>query len=178
MYDPKLINRKKNKLSEWVSIFEDKVMDINGKIDLYHSISVPDYVCILAIDKKGYVPLVRQFRHAVNEITLELPAGLCEGGQEPKEVALKELYEETGHKYASQIKELISLRPCTGRLTNKCWCFYLENAIKDKQWVPEKGVKLEMTKSSKLTSLIDNGHIQNSMHVATIYKAINSNLIK
>lgn len=177
MYDPKLINRKKNKLSEWVTIFEHQVMDINGKIDLYHAISVPDYVCVLGIDKKGYVPLVRQFRHAVNEVTLELPAGLIEGGQGPKETALNELYEETGHKYSSQIKEIISLRPCTGRLTNKCFCFFVENIIRDKKWIPEKAVKLEMKKSSELISLIENGEIQNSMHVATIYKAINSNLI-
>ena len=70
MIEKRLIERKKIKLSQWVSIYEDKLIDINGEIDLYHAISVPDYVCILAVDGKGYVPLVRQYRHAFNEITL------------------------------------------------------------------------------------------------------------
>ena len=94
-------------------------MKSNGRTEVYHAILVPDYVCVLAIDKEGYVPLVKQFRHAINEMTLELPAGLRENNISPKEAALKELLEETGYKSESEAKELISLRPCTGRWRNK-----------------------------------------------------------
>ena len=175
MIEKRLIERK-NKLSQWVSIYEDKLIDINGEIDLYHAISVPDYVCILAVDGKGYVPLVRQYRHAVNEVTLELPAGLV-ANQTPEKAALNELLEETGYQSSTKIKELISLRPCTGRLSNRCWCFFLDNISKNNAWIPEKGVQLEMKKATELIKLIENGEIDNSMHVATILKAINNKLI-
>ena len=56
---------------------------------------------------KGYVPLVRQYRHAVNEVTLELPAGLVVNNQTPEKAALNELLEETGYQSSTKIKELI-----------------------------------------------------------------------
>ena len=173
----KIIKRTKNFISPWVSIYEDNVLDANGKDDLYHTIFVYDYVCIIAIDREGYVPLVRQFRHAVNELTLELPGGLCDNDQNPKETIKKELMEETGFFSNSDLKELLSLRPCTGRLSNRCWCYYLENIKKYNNWEPEAGIDLVMTKSSELLKLIDDGHIQNSMHVSTIYKAYKEGLI-
>mgnify|MGYP001295540476 CR=1 FL=1 len=176
MDNSKIVKRTKKTLSPWVAIYEDEVKS-NGRTEVYHSILVPDYVCVLAIDNEGYVPLVKQFRHAINEITLELPAGLCENNISPKEAALKELLEETGYKSESEAKKLISLRPCTGRLSNKGWCFFLNNIEKQKDWIPESNVELVMTKSSNLKNLVNNGDIQNGMHIATILKAINEGLI-
>ena len=173
----KIFKRTKKIISPWLSIYEDNVIDVNGVDNLYHAIHVPDYVCIIAIDNKGYVPLVRQFRHAVNELTLELPAGLCDDGLRPVEVAKKELFEETGFFSNSDAKELFYLRPCTGRLSNKCLCYFIDNIQKDQNREPEEGLELVMTKSSKLLQLIDNGYIQNSMHVSTIYKAHKEGLI-
>ena len=53
-------------------------------------------VCVLPVDRKGNVYLVRQYRHAVGEYLLEAPAGLMEEGETPEEAALRELREETG----------------------------------------------------------------------------------
>jgi len=57
-----------------------------------------DCVVILPIDSKGYILLVRQFRHAVNIDMLELPAGSIDPGETPEEAATRELREETGFK--------------------------------------------------------------------------------
>lgn len=53
-------------------------------------------MCVLPVDRKGNVYLVRQYRHAVGEYLLEAPAGLMEEGETPEEAALRELREETG----------------------------------------------------------------------------------
>ena len=51
---------------------------------------------IVAVDREGYVTLVRQFREATRQHLLELPAGTLEPGEEPLETARRELEEETG----------------------------------------------------------------------------------
>jgi len=174
---PKILNRKKNFLSPWVSIYEDKVLDKNGKTEIYHSILVPDYVCILAINNNKMVPLVKQFRHAVNKVTLELPAGLCENKKNPEDAAINELFEETGFKSDSEIKTLLKILPCTGRLSNNGWCYFVDNIFKVDCWKPESNLEVIMVPSSNLLNLIDKQEIQNGMHIATILKAKNEGLI-
>lgn len=53
-------------------------------------------VAIAARDADGRLVLVRQYRHAVGEWTLELPAGRLESGESPLDTAHRELEEETG----------------------------------------------------------------------------------
>ncbi len=53
-------------------------------------------VAIAAREGDGRLVLVRQYRHAVGEWTLELPAGRLEPGEDALDTARRELEEETG----------------------------------------------------------------------------------
>ena len=53
-------------------------------------------VGILALTEKGGVLLVRQYRYAVGEETLEVCAGLVEAGEDPRDAAEREMQEELG----------------------------------------------------------------------------------
>lgn len=53
-------------------------------------------VCILGVDGKGMVSLVRQFRQAIDRVILELPAGVRDPGEDPLAAARRELSEESG----------------------------------------------------------------------------------
>lgn len=54
-------------------------------------------VVMAPLDGQGNVLMVRQYRHAVGEELLELPAGGVELGEKPEEAVLRELQEETGY---------------------------------------------------------------------------------
>lgn len=58
---------------------------------------------ILALTKDLQVILVRQFRPGPNEILAELPGGYIGKNQTPKQVAERELMEETGYKGKAKI---------------------------------------------------------------------------
>jgi ADP-ribose pyrophosphatase len=53
-------------------------------------------VTILPVDKKGNILFIRQYRHAVGEEILELPAGVIDKDEPEEACALRELREETG----------------------------------------------------------------------------------
>lgn len=61
----------------------------------------PGAVAIAAIDARGDVLLVRQYRHACGDWMLEVPAGRVELGEDRLAAAMRELEEETGHRARS-----------------------------------------------------------------------------
>lgn len=103
------------------SVFRGKMLKIrvdtvalpNGEIATREIVEHPGAVAILPVTEKGEVVLVRQFRYPVNRVTLELPAGKLEWGEEPEATARRELAEETGLK-AERLERLTELMPTPG----------------------------------------------------------------
>lgn len=93
----------------------------------HYVIDAPDFVVIVALDSQKQLLLVRQFRPAVEAMTLELPAGHVEAGETPEQAARKELIEETGYE-ADNLVLLGKLSPSTARFTNRMWVFFAEDA--------------------------------------------------
>jgi NUDIX domain. len=56
----------------------------------------PGASVILMRDGEGRIAIVSQYREVIDEVTLELPAGKLENGEEPMLGALREAREETG----------------------------------------------------------------------------------
>ncbi|MGB3300183.1 MAG: NUDIX hydrolase [Phormidesmis sp.] len=82
----------------WYQLRQDALLLPNGKrVDDYFVSLRPDIATVLPITDDGQVIFVRQYRHGVNEILLELPAGTFNPQEEPLAVAQRELKEETGY---------------------------------------------------------------------------------
>ncbi|MHB1514653.1 MAG: NUDIX hydrolase [Acidiferrobacteraceae bacterium] len=56
----------------------------------------PGGAAVVALNDRGKVCLLRQYRHVANEWLWELPAGRRDGAEEPLITAQRELAEETG----------------------------------------------------------------------------------
>lgn len=57
----------------------------------------PGAIAMVPLLPDGQVVLVRQFRAAIQKVTLEIPAGTLDPGEEPLVAAARELQEETGY---------------------------------------------------------------------------------
>jgi len=73
----------------------------------------PGAVCIAPVLPGGELLLVRQYRHAVGDWLVEIPAGRLEEGEDPLAAARRELEEETGHR-ATRWRELLVFHPAPG----------------------------------------------------------------
>ena len=79
-----------------ISVRVDRIELPNGRTATREVVEHPGAVAVLALTAPESVVLVRQFRYPINEITLELPAGKLEQGEDPLRAAHRELAEETG----------------------------------------------------------------------------------
>lgn len=88
-------------------VFQGRVMTVRRDPVLARSgpgtrevVDRPSAVAVAAETQAGGVVVIRQFRWAVKETLIELPAGLIDPGESPEEAARRELQEETGYRAA------------------------------------------------------------------------------
>jgi ADP-ribose pyrophosphatase len=171
---PHILAKREQSLSRWTSVVARDIQFSEASSSAeYHSLKLDDYVTVLAITEDGHVPLVRQYRPALERFTWELPGGLREAGEEPIISALRELHEETGLKPLSAAEPLAKLVPDSGRMENTLWGFYVrvKNAP-EAEWKAESGLECRMLPLSELKQWIMNGTFDNALHIALIGMAL------
>ncbi|MCJ8210970.1 NUDIX hydrolase [Mucilaginibacter sp. RS28] len=98
--------------SSWFPIIRHRVELPGGHTDDYYFSPLGDVVQVLAVTPENHIVLVRQYKHALGEILLELPGGMQQKGKTLLQSAVNELEEETGIR--AEQEQLIPL----GRITN------------------------------------------------------------
>src|SRR5262249_30065448 len=109
--------------------------------DPHYSIRTADYVTVIARTPEGAWLLVRQYRPAVEMMTLEFPSGHVDPGQTPEEAAYRELAEETGYR-ASRLDLVGQLAPDVGRLCNRLWVYFAPELVALVDHQPEPGIEV------------------------------------
>jgi 8-oxo-dGTP pyrophosphatase MutT (NUDIX family) len=82
-----------------------------GRAHDFYVIQAPDWTNIIPLTSKMEVVLIEQYRHGTEEVSLEIPGGMVDEGEEPREAAMRELLEETGYATSRDAIALGSTRP-------------------------------------------------------------------
>ena len=94
----------------------------NGTESIRECVFHKDGAGILTLDKDEFI-FVKQFRYAIGREIIEIPAGLVEKGEDPKETAVRELQEEIGLKPLN-IKHILNIYPSPGFTDEKTFIYY------------------------------------------------------
>src|SRR4051812_3590741 len=168
---PKIIRRKVTKVSPWVEIMQREVEFFpGGEAQVYHSVKTADYVMVLAKTPDGRIPLVSQYRPALEAFTLELPAGLMNENEHSFEAASRELLEEAGFP----TRTAHALGVCasdSGRLSNRSHSIFIETGEQISGFLPEKGMSLSLVQPSELVALIFDSRLGVQLHLGTLLQA-------
>jgi 8-oxo-dGTP pyrophosphatase MutT (NUDIX family) len=168
---PKIVRRKTTAISPWMSVIERDVVFASGEQpQTYHAVDQADYIAIVARTPAGLIPIVRQYRPALEAFTWELPAGLVDAGEDATETCRRELLEETGLP-ARAVHALGTAAPCSGRLSNRIHSFFVETGERAASFVPEKGVETRLAPPSELAALIASGGFVSQLHLGALYLA-------
>jgi ADP-ribose pyrophosphatase len=82
----------------------------------------PGAVVILPLLEDGRIVLIRNFRVAVNETLIELPAGTLDHSEDARLTAMRELAEETGYR-AGKMEHLLTFCMSPGILDEQMHLF-------------------------------------------------------
>ena len=175
---PRIAAAKRTRLSEWVTLVENSVATTaNDAGAVYHSFESADYVSILALTVDRRVPLVSQFRPAVNRTTVEFPGGMLDVGESPERCAIRELAEEAGLQVTNVVPLAVFL-PDSGRLNNRMWSYFAADAVPIAGWRPERGVTPMSVTLDDLFARACDGSFDHGPHLAMLGMALVRGLVR
>lgn len=147
----------------------------NGNIAQWDILEHKGAAGIIPIDEDGKIILVRQYRGAIDDLLLEIPAGGRDSVDEDFAVcASRELEEEIGYR-CDEIHHLIDYHSAAAYTSEKIVIYYAENLIPSKQHLDENEfVQIERYTLEEIVAMIDNGEITDGKTIAGImaYKVL------
>lgn len=157
----------------WFTVRRDHVRLPNGnEVPNFYIYEYPDWVCTLAITKDNKFLMVRQYRHGLQQTSIELCAGVCEKEDaSPLVSAQRELLEETGYGNGewSKIME-ISANPGTHTNITHCYLAIGVEEISEQQLEPSEDISVCLLSLAELKDLLLKDEIKQAMHTSAIWK--------
>ena len=156
---------------DWLTVRKDRCQRADGKIiDPYYVFEFAEWVTALAVTEDNKVLMVRQYRHALGEVGIELPGGCVDDSDDNYEDAIRrELLEETGYAFESaHYLGEISANPSTN--SNLMHMFVATGGRKIKEQDLDENEQIEVLTLSfeELITLVEEKRISQALHISTI----------
>jgi 8-oxo-dGTP pyrophosphatase MutT (NUDIX family) len=144
--------------------------ETDGKRGNFFVIESPDWVNIIALTPENEVVLIEQFRYGTEEIILEIPGGMIDGGESAEAAAKRELLEETGYSASGWIFLGIS-RPNPAIQNNSLFHYLALDCKKTAETAfdEHESVTTRLTPLNEVEDLIGRGIITHSLVVGAFY---------
>lgn len=159
---------------EWVELEASECQLPNGKVIApFYVNHASDFVVIIAVTKEQKLLVEQQYRHGVEMVLMEVPAGAVEPEEAPEAAASRELTEETGYQ-AAELEFMFKIAPNASNSSNYAWC-YLAREV-----TPSGHQKLDDTESLEVMTvplqdvreMLRAGAFEQAVHVAALYRAL------
>ena len=164
---PRVLKSERPYKGHRISVRVDSVAWASGPSAI-EVVEHPGAVLLIALDDDDNVFMVRQYRHPVGRVLLELPAGTIDEGEEPEVCAVRELREETGQRPRS-LEKLDGFFLAPGYSTEYIHLFLatdLEEAPLDTG--EEEDLRAELIPFIEALRLVDNGEIRDAKSIAAL----------
>ncbi len=157
----KTIKTEKLLETDFVTVKKNRVELPDGVvIEDFFTVGIQDAAMVAALTAEGDILLKKEFRYACECNAIECPAGMFEKGEEPLDVAKRELLEETG--YTSTV--WIYLGPTlesTSKLTNTMHLFLAKGCVRQGEQHLDRYERISLLKVplAQAVDMVMNGEI-------------------
>ena len=138
----------------------------------------PGAVAIVALTDDGRICLVRQYRAALGRVTVEIPAGKLDPGEDPLDCAMRELQEETGMQ-AERMAFLTTIATAVG-FCDELIHIYMATGLHFAESSPDADefINVDLVELSELIDAVLDGRVEDAKTVvgALICDAISHRL--
>ena len=155
----------------WFTVRKDRCETPLGKIvDPYYVYEFPAWVTALALTEDNKAIMVKQYRHGIGEVCLELPGGVADDSDKTFRGAIaRELLEETGYSFKN-IDSLGKISPNPSTNNNWMHLFLATGGEKTNEQSLDEGeeIEVELYSIDELKKLLHENKIVQAMHVTCI----------
>jgi len=158
-------------LGKAFDVRRDQVLLPDGKTTSIDVVVHPGAVTLIPIDPAGNILFVRQYRHAVGEELLELPAGTLNEGEEPQACAYREIREETGMS-AGRLEKIGEFFLVPGYSTEYMYIFLAADLKSDP--LPgdaDEFITVEAIAPQQIPELISQGLLRDAKSLSALFLA-------
>lgn len=169
MFEEKTVVSKYIYKGKILNLRYDSVKLPNGKSAGREIVEHKGAVAIIAAVDKSIL-MVKQYRKAVEEELLEIPAGKIENDEPADDCALRELKEETGYVAKKEnISKIYEFYTSPGFSDEKMYLFYAHDLIQDKPDLDEdEFITVDKIQPDKLNALLNSGRIKDAKTIIAV----------
>lgn len=142
-------------------------------VEPYYVLEYTNWANVVAVTPGKEIVMVKQYRHALGKITLELPGGAVDAGELPMVAAEREMLEETGYA-VSHIEPLCQLSPNPANHNNYSISFLATGVHPAEEQQLDATEEIEVVKVplEEVKQMLARQEFIQAMHVAAFFYAL------
>lgn len=155
-----------------VTLRIDTLKGVDGKENKREVVEHHGAVAIVPYLDQDTILLIRQYRQAVGEYLLEIPAGTLEEGEKPEDCAYRELEEEIGYR-AAAMRHLFTQYLAPGYSSEVLHVFLARDLTRTQTHFDEdEDIELFPIRPDEVEPMIMDGRIRDAKSIAALLVAI------
>jgi len=170
----KTLSKKYISNHQYFTARQDSYETPTGKIvDPYFVVELPECVVAVAITAENKVLLIEQYRHPIQQISIELPGGFIDENEEPAFAIKRELLEETGYHF-TKFQDLGKTFSNPGVLNNATHFFIATGGVKTSNQLLDDNEEIDIILKTveDVKVMMYTGQFKQSMHELCLCRAL------